>query len=172
MIYLSFVNGSILEFKSEQEAKSQGYDINMEVEDDKYSGIYTYKDEYFYLYPILSQYKPLAKKIINLYLSKNTDVYTSFEQETFALQYKGAQDILNDIESKEADFIISLCSDSNDDRTPKELAESIIAKHDERAQYVMNLVMERHRLHNIVEKATTHDEIIRLLKSLGINPEL
>lgn len=172
MIYLSFVNDSILEFKSEQEAKSQGYDIDMEVEDDKYSGIHTYKDGYFYLYPILPQYKSLAKKVLNLYLSKNTDTYTSFEQETFALQYKGAQDILDGVESKEADFIVSLCCDSNDDRTPKELAESIISKHDERAQYVMNLVIERHRLHHIVEKATTHDEIIRLLKSLGINPEL
>lgn len=172
MIYLSFTNGSVHKFNSEQEATSQGYEINLSIEDDKFSGIYTYKDGYFYLYPILPQYKSLAKKMLNLYLSKNTDTYTSFEQETFALQYKGAQDILNDIESKEADFIISLCSDSNDDRTPKELAESIIAKHDERAQYVMNLVMERHRLHNIVEKATAHDEIIRLLKSLGINPEL
>ena len=36
----------------------------------------------------------------------------------------------------------------------------------------MNLVMERYRLHNIMDKATTHDEIIRLLKSLGINSEL
>ena len=172
MIYLSFVNDSILEFKSEQEAKSQGYDINMEVEDDKYSGIYTYKDGYFYLYPILPQYKSLAKRIINSYLSKNTDVYTSFEQETFALQYDGAQDILTGYESKSANFVKQLHEVLDDGRTLDEFAKSILNKHDERQEYVMNLVLERHRLHRTVEKATTHDEIIRLLKSLGINPEL
>ena len=120
----------------------------------------------------LDEYKLKVKRRLNNYLAEMADNYELFEKETFDLQYAGARFIQNGVEGEAAEFVKQLYEISADGRTLEEFAQSIVDKHDEREQYVRYLVLERHRLHNIVEKATTHDEIIRLLKSLGINPEL
>ena len=120
----------------------------------------------------LDEYKLKVKRRLSNYLAEMADNYELFEKETFELQYAGARFIQNGVEGEAAEFVKQLYEISENGRTLEEFVKSIIDKHDEREQYVRYLVSERHRLHNIVEKATTHDEIIRLLKSLGINPEL
>lgn len=83
MIYIVRQDKTLLSFPSLKELNEAGYNnFDFAIEDGKYSGVYTIEDDYIYIYPILSEYKTLAKNMVNLYLAKNSSKYSSFEEET------------------------------------------------------------------------------------------
>lgn len=173
MIYIVRQDKTLLSFPSLKELNEAGYNnFDFAIEDGKYSGVYTIEDDYIYIYPILSEYKTLAKNMVNLYLAKNSSKYSSFEEETFATQYSGAMDILSGAESEDASFVETLYESIKDGRTLEEFVNTIVDKHNEQLSSNKERVIKRHQLHQSIDAANTHKEVIGLLKGLSINPQL
>ena len=107
-LYIVKNDDKLIVFNSQSKLEKAGYtSADLTIPEDKFSGKYEIlQNGTLYIFPLLEDYKVLAKEVINQYVQKGFNKYSDVEKETFDIQYKGAKDILTlKVGTEESKFV-------------------------------------------------------------------
>lgn len=171
-LYIVKNDDKLIVFNSQSKLEKAGYtSADLTIPKDKFSGKYEIlQNGTLYIFPLLEDYKVLAKEVINQYVQKGFNKYSDVEKETFDIQYKGAKDILTlKVGTEESKFVNELYNQLKTSKSLEEFCESIVQKHEEDSKKKVQAVSLRNNLCQSIDDCISHNEVISILKQLKID---